>query len=305
MNRIFLFATLFLTSVSLVQAQPEDAPNQHPEQNFHRDGNWGNPANGKWDGPTMWITSDGNGEIYVLSRTAPFVRIFDRNGNFIRAWNGDGEISNPHSITIDSDGNAWITETYSHIVLKFDADGSHLMTLGIRDESGDNDAVDRFNQPNHVFVHDNGDVYVSDGYVNSRIVQFNAEGEFVRIIGGFGGPRDGEFQAVHGVAVDNRGRIIANDSENFRVNVFNADGSFAESWPYPSRGGIEIVDDRIYISDVNEGEVNILTMEGKLIDKAYAPRAHGLAVDSDGTIYTSGASRMTVYKLTAKQALDN
>ncbi len=71
----------------------------------------------------------------------------------------------------------------------------HLMTLGIRDESGDNDAVDRFNQPNHVFVHDNGDVYVSDGYVNSRIVQFNAEGEFVRIIGGFGGPRDGEFQA--------------------------------------------------------------------------------------------------------------
>jgi len=57
---------------------------------------------------------------------------------------------------------------------------------------------------------------------------------------------------------------------------------------------------RTLSSDVNEGEVNILTMEGKLIDKAYAPRAHGLAVDLDGTIYTSGALRMTVYKLTAK-----
>ncbi len=109
---------------------------------------------------------------------------------------------------------------------------------------------------------------------------------------------------MHGVAVDNLGRIIANDSENFRVNVFNADGSFAKAG-LPVTWRYRIVDDRIYISDVNEGEVNILTMEGKLIDKAYAPRAHGLAVDSDGTIYIPGASRMTVYKLTAKQALDN
>ena len=300
MVRKLLITLVLLAAFSVVQGQPEDAPNQYPEQNFNRDGSWGNPVQGKWDGATMWIAADGKGQIYVLSRVAPFVRIYNREGNFIRAWDGEGELSNPHSITIDNDGNAWITETFSHIALKFDSNGKHLMTLGKRGEPGGNDVEDRFNQPNHVYVHHNGDIYVSDGYVNSRIVQFNAEGEFVRIIGGFGGPRDGEFQAVHGVAVDNRGRIIANDSENFRVNVFNADGSFAESWPYPSRGGIEIVDDRIYISDVNEGEVNILTMEGKLLDKAYAPRAHGLAVDSDGTIYTSGASRMTVYKLTAK-----
>ena len=299
MFRLFTFALALMTSATLL-AQPEGAPNQNPEQNFNRDSNWANPPGGEWEGSTIWVTADGKGQIYVLLRSAPHVRIFDRDGNFIRSWNGDGEITNPHSITIDNDGNAWITETYSHIVVKFDPDGKHLMTLGQRDESGDNDDFQRFNQPNHVFIHDNGDIYVSDGYVNSRIVHFNAQGEFIRIIGGVGGPRDGEFQAVHGVAVDDRGRIITNDSENFRVNVFNADGSFSESWPYVSRGGIEILGDRIYVSDVNQGEVNILSMDGELIDTAYAPRAHGLGVDTDGTIYTSGASRQTVWKLTPK-----
>ena len=296
---IALSIALFVSTTSL--AQPEGAPNQNPEQNFSRDGNWGNPEDGKWNGNTSWVAADGEGQIYVLVRSTPFVRIYDRDGNFIRAWDGEGEIANPHSITIDNDGNAWITETYSHLVIKFDNDGRHLMTLGQRDMPGDNDDENRFNQPNHVFIHDNGDIYVSDGYVNSRIVHFNAQGEFIRIIGGTGGSREGEFQAVHGVAVDDRGRIITNDSENFRVNVFNADGSFAESWPYVSRGGIEIVGDRIYVSDVNQGEVNILNMEGERIDTAYAPRAHGLAVDADGTIYTSGASRQTVWKLTQKE----
>ena len=300
MLRTLLTTALILFGFTAVQAQPEGAANQNPAQNFTRDGNWGDAVDGKWDGSTSWVAADGKGQIFVLVRSTPYVRIFDRDGNFIRAWDGDGEISNPHSISIDDEGNAWITETFSHIVLKFDPDGNHLMTLGQRDMPGDNDVEDRFNQPNHVFVHDNGDIYVSDGYVNSRIVHFSPAGEFIRIIGGVGGPRDGEFQAVHGVAVDSNGRIITNDSENFRVNVFNADGSFAESWPYVSRGGIEIVGDRIYVSDVNQGEVNILSMEGELIDTAYAPRAHGLAVDSDGTIYTSGASRMTVYKLTKK-----
>ena len=102
------------------------------------------------------------------------------------------------------------------------------------------------------------------------------------------------------MALDSQGNILINDSENFRVNVFNANGQFVESWPIPSRGGIEVRDNNMtYISDVNEGTVSIL-INGNLLETAYAPRAHGLAVDTDGSIYTSGASRMTVYKLTRK-----
>jgi streptogramin lyase len=291
------FMVILLLVTGLATGQPENAPDQNPVQNFVRDGQW---AGGEWDGNTMWVTTNRQGEVYVLVRAEPHVRIFDREGNFLRAFNGEGAIANPHSITVDKEGNVWITETYSHIVVKFSPEGLPLMTLGERDQPGDNDSMTRFQQPNHVFIHDNGDIYVSDGYVNSRIVQLGPDGKFRRIIGGVGGPRDGEFQAVHGVVVDADGRIIANDSENFRVNVFNKNGKFLESWPYQSRGGIEILDDRIYVSDVNQGAVYILDLNGRLLDTAYAPRAHGMGVDSDGTIYTSGASHRTVFKLTPK-----
>lgn len=301
MTRLLLCCAVCLSTVAF--AQREDAPVQNPAQNYYRDGTWAR-ADGNWGGNTSWVTVDGKGLVYVLVRSMPYVRVFTRDGAFVRAWSGPVELQSAHSITIDSEDNAWISDSAAHAIYKYNAAGELLMTLGVPGEAGDNESRDKFNQPNHVFIADsdngNGDIYVSDGYVNSRIVQFDAEGNFLRIIGGKGGPRDGEFQAVHGVAVDAAGRIITNDSENFRINVFDKDGGFLESWAYPSRGGIEIVNDRIYVSDVNEGEVNILTLDGELIDTAYAPRAHGLGVDSDGTIYTSGASRMTVYKLTKK-----
>jgi hypothetical protein len=297
MTRLLLCIAFSLSTFAI--AQPEGAPNQDPEQNFERDPNWAH-NDGNWNGNTSWVTTDGKGQVYVLTRAKPYVRIYTTAGDFVKSWSGAEEIGSAHSITIDDQSNAWISDSARHVIRKYDGDGNLLMTLGTPDEPGENDTRDHFNQPNHVFIHASGDIYVSDGYVNSRIVHFAADGTFKRIIGGRGGSRDGEFQAVHGVAVADDGRIITNDSENFRMNVFKADGSFAESWPYVSRGGIEIVNDRIYVSDVNEGEVNILSMDGELIDTAYAPRAHGLGVDTDGTIYTSGASRMTVYKLTPK-----
>jgi hypothetical protein len=71
-----------------------------------------------------------------------------------------------------------------------------------------------------------------------------------------------------------------------------------ESWPYPSRGGIAVApDDTVYISDVNAGVVNIVK-DGTLLDRVSAERAHGMGIDSDGSIYVSGASRMTVMKIT-------
>jgi len=291
-------ALVFSCSVTL--AQPEGSANMNPAQNFHRDGNW---AGVEWDGNTSWVTVDGKGLVYVLVRNKPYVRIYTRDGSFVRDWSGPEELGSAHSITIDASGNAWISDSKRHVIRKYDTNGQLLMTLGKPDTAGDNDSRDTFNQPNHVFIvesgHDKGDIYVSDGYVNSRVVHFSATGEFKRIIGGVQGSGPGEFQAVHGVALDSRGNILINDSENFRVNVYDPDGNYLETWPFPSRGGIEVRNDVVYISDVNQGEVNIVK-DGQLLDTAYAPRAHGLAVDTDGTLYTSGASRKTVFKLTPK-----
>jgi sugar lactone lactonase YvrE len=256
------------------------------------------PAGTEWGGSTSWITADGKGSIIVLVRTAPYFRQFTRDGAFVKAWGEDGMFESAHSVTVDSQGFFWVTDSVGHVVRKLSADGKLLMTLGKKGASGDNTSRDMFNQPNHVAIAPNGDVYVSDGYQNARVVHFTASGQFVRIIGGVKGSAPGQLQVPHGVALDSRGRILVNDSDNQRVSVFDKDGKYVESWPFPSRGGIVVMpDDTVYVSDVNQGTINI-AKNGVRIDTATADRAHGLGVDTDGSIYVSGASRMTVMKLT-------
>jgi len=263
------------------------------------DATWAQLPDGKpWGGNTTWITADGKGNVLVLVRTAPYFRVFTRDGRFVRAFGADGMFESAHSVTIDAQGFLWVTDSAAHVVYKLDPDGRVLMTLGKRGVAGDNASRDLFNQPNHVAIAPNGDIYVSDGYVNARIVHFTPNGQFIRVIGGVKGSQPGQLQLPHGVALDAQNRILVNDSDNQRISVFDRFGRFIESWPYPSRGGIAVsADDTVYVSDVNVGIVNILK-DGKKIDSVAADRAHGMGIDSDGSIYVSGASRMTVSKLT-------
>jgi sugar lactone lactonase YvrE len=266
---------------------------------FKVDASWAQlPQGTTWNGNTTWITADGKGNVVVLVRTAPYFRVFSRDGAFVKAFGDNGLFESAHSVTIDAQGFLWVTDSAAHVVHKFSPDGRLLMTLGKKGVAGDNTSRDLFNQPNHVAIAPNGDIYVSDGYVNARVVHFSSAGQFVRIIGGVKGSQAGQLQLPHGVALDSRGRILINDSDNQRVSIFDKDGKYVESWPYPSRGGIAVAaDDTVYISDVNAGIVNIVK-NGKLIDRVSADRAHGMGIDSDGSIYVSGASRMTVMKIT-------
>jgi peptidylamidoglycolate lyase len=266
--------------------------------NYKVDSSWAQLPNGTtWGGNTTWITADGKGNVVVLVRTAPYFRVFTRDGRFVKSFGDEGLFESAHSVTIDERGSLWVTDSAAHVVHKFSPDGRLLMTLGKKGVVGDNASRELFNQPNHVAVATNGDVYVSDGYQNARVVHFTGSGQFIRIIGGVKGSQPGQLQLPHGVALDSRGRILINDSDNKRVSVFDKDGKFVEAWPYPSRGGIAVAaDDTVYVSDVNDGIVNIVK-NGKLIDSVSADRAHGMSIDTDGSIYVSGASRMTVTKI--------
>lgn len=289
------FAALLLAIMPLATVQAQS------ESDYAVNSEWAKlPNGGTWDGSTSWITADGKGNIVVLVRTAPYFRMFKRDGTFVKAWGGETAISTPHSLTIDHENNYWVSDSTGHQILKFNAQGDLLLTLGTKGKAGDNTSKDLFNQPNHVAIAPNGDIYVSDGYVNARVVQFAPNGTFARIIGGNMGTDPGQLKVPHGVALDSKGRILINDSDNARVSVFDPNGKFVESWAYPSRGGIEVAaDDTVYVSDVNAGVVNVLK-DGKRIATYNAPRAHGLGVDTDGTIYASGASRMTVMKIEKK-----
>jgi len=262
----------------------------HAQTGWSVDMNWAQVPGGEWDGATTWIDADGHGQVLVMVRTAPFFRLFDRDGNFIRSWGENDNYGNAHSVTWDAQGFVWATDSVRHVVYRYNPAGEIVFTLGKPDEAGDNASQTLFNQPNHVFIAANGDIFVSDGYVNSRVVQFDSQGNYLRQFGGTKGSADGELDTPHGVAADSTGRVLVNDSGNQRVAVFDSEGNFLESWPVRSRGGIEVdASDTVYVSDVNAGAVTILK-NGQVVDAvAVDGRPHGLALDSNGTLFVSDA----------------
>ena len=147
---------------------------------------------------------------------------------------------------------------------------------------------------------------MSDGYVNSRVVQFTADGTLVRIFGGKKGGGPGELNTPHGVAIDTQGRVLVADSGNKRVAIFAKDGAFLKAVPAPSRGGIVATPDgSVYVSDVNAGAVTVLRQD-QIVDVIKVDgRPHGLAVDPrTGDVYTSStlANQWNVSKTSLKKA---
>ena len=112
---------------------------------------------------------------------------YDESGKFLRSI-GDGLFTHPHGLRIDHDDNLWITDDGSHLVLKLSPQGHVLLVLGRKDVAAESDWL--FNQPTDVAFGKNGQVYVSDGYGNSRIVEFDHEGKFIRAWGKFLTPHE-------------------------------------------------------------------------------------------------------------------
>jgi sugar lactone lactonase YvrE len=267
------------------------------------------PAGTAWGGLTTWVAADGKGTVIVLVRKAPYFRVFTSDGKFVKSWGDEGLFNEAHSVQFDRDGFIWATDPNDHVVHKFNTDGKLIMTLGKKGVPGDNASHDTFNRPNAVTIATNGDIYVSDGYINSRVVQFSKEGKFIKIIGGTKGNGPGQLQLPHGVAIDSKGRLLVADSDNKRIAVFDKDGKFIENWPAPCRGNIVVMsDDTVYASDVNAGAVSILK-EGKIVDVIHVEgRPHGMDVDPTTLdVYTSSsvAQSPNVTKSSRKKVASN
>jgi sugar lactone lactonase YvrE len=291
-----------LASLALAQA-PAPAAAAPLNPNYEINKAWAQlPADMPWGGNTSSIAADGKGNVVVMVRTAPYFRVFTREGKFVKAWGDAGFFTLAHSAMFDRDGNIWATDSNGHAVYKFDANGKQLMMLGKKGTGGDDTSQDLFNRPDAVAIAANGDIYVSDGYINSRVVHFNKDGKFIRIIGGKKGAEPGQLQLPHGVVIDSKGRIIVGDSDNKRVTVFDKDGKFVETWPFQSRGGMLITsDDTVYVSEVATGSIYLIK-DGKLIDTITGlGRPHGITMDTDGSLYAADSAGTAVMKITKKK----
>jgi DNA-binding beta-propeller fold protein YncE len=193
---------------------------------YEADANWPQrPAGVAW-GAMPGVAVDALDQVWLFTRAEPPVQVYTAAGKFVRSW-GQGQIGISHLLRFDARGNVWLTDVKFHVVRQFTPTGTLLRTLGTAGVSGE-DAT-HFYKPTDVAITPAGDTYVSDGYGNNRVVQFDAEGKFVRTWGKLGtGP--GEFSTPHSIVVDSHGRLYVADRNNARIQVFDRQGQFLAQW---------------------------------------------------------------------------
>jgi DNA-binding beta-propeller fold protein YncE len=172
--------------------------------------------------------------------------------------------THPHGLRIDGDDKLSTTDDGSHLVLKLSPTGHVLLVLGRKDVAAESDWL--FNQPTDVAFGKNGEVYVSDGYGNPRVVKFAREGKFLKAWGKYRtGP--GEFKLPHSIVVDGQGNVHVGDRENKRIESFDADGNFLREWTglgYPY-GLFITADQHIWMVDGGYDRILELDPGGKIL----------------------------------------
>jgi DNA-binding beta-propeller fold protein YncE len=169
---------------------------------------------------------------------------FDEKGNYVKEWGQNAYgFSFAHAIRFDKDDNLWVIDEGSNMVMKFNPQGLVTLVLGRKDEAVDymerfleeGRKVDgatltapgsgagrggSFGRPTDVAFDLQGDIFVADGYTNSRVAKFNKDGDFIKSIGKRGN-QPGEFSTPHTIANDAKGNIYVGDRGNSRIQVFD------------------------------------------------------------------------------------
>ena len=245
------------------------------------------------------VTIDKHDQIFVFNRGEHPVIVLDPNGQVIRtgAIGITGEV--PHFIKIDREENVWVADEGAHRVLKLDPEMKKiLLEIGVKDEAGYDSA--HLDSPADVAITSKGEILIADGYGNNRITKYTPEGRYLDQWGG--GPEDtgtgpGEFDLPHAILVDSKDRVYVLDRENYRIQMFDTDGTFQGQldglgyiW------GIALSpDERHMFMTEHESEqvLKVSLPDGEIVSRWGGPGrgpgefdwAHGLAVDSHGAVY--------------------
>ncbi len=230
--------------------------------------------------------------------------LLDRqSGKIINSW-GAGIFIMPHGVTVDKNNNVWVTDVGLNQVFKFNHDGNLLMTLGITKVDGNDSSY--FDRPTDVAIADDGSFYVSDGYGNSRIIKFSADGKYL-FEWGKKGRGEAEFNIPHGLDLDEKGNVYVADRENDRVQVFDSSGQFLKQFSNKNFGNIcsvvfdkrnkklIAVDDVTFLKIKHRGSDIIIFDSTGNIQTRFGRSGfydgpiswyHDVAIDDKGNIYT-------------------
>ena len=241
------------------------------------------------------VAVDSEDRVYVFQRQGSPVLVFDHAGHFVESWHRqNGLPADAHHIHVGPDDTVYLTDRDSHMVLLYDTQGELLRSLGTRDEAA---MQAPFNHPADACVAPAGEIYVADGYGNSSVHRFSADGEYISSFGSPGrGP--GQFVVPHSIRVSQDGRVYVADRENHRVQVFTSEGEFLAEWTdFKCPMGVHIdADQVVYVTD-QIPRISLYTLDGELLARGRTFEGmHQVYTDSQGSIYGIDTANQRVQK---------
>ena len=267
------------------------------------------------DGLKAW--QDEGGVLGVDARWEHCILVLDGAGNVVEVWTQwDAMLARPHAVYVspyDPDRHVWIVDDFRHAIFKFTNDGRELVqTIGTYNERGSD--TTHFFRPTFMAWLPNGDFFVADGYENTRVVKFDAAGNYLLEWGDKGAPpnemRPGFFNNVHGIAVDPQTRrVFVNDRQNRRIQVFDENGDYLDQWSVgDAPADIHLImitaDGYLWAADRGTNKILKYDLDGNFLYSwgtwGTFPGGlwgvHGMSVDQDGNFYVAEVDAGRVQK---------
>jgi hypothetical protein len=191
---------------------------------------------GRYLGEAIGVATNSKGHVFVYTRSANTQLFeFDQNGVFVREIGaGAYNFEFAHSVRVDPQDNIWVVDEGTNTITRFNPEGHITMVLGRRPPAvlgmlqspvpGPKPPAAKytFGRPTDVAWDPQGNIFISDGYVNHRVVKFDKNGRFVKQVGSQNaGAEPSQFNTPHGIAVDGNGNVYVADRGNNRMQVFD------------------------------------------------------------------------------------
>ena len=304
------------------------------------------------------VAVNSQGRVFVFSRSSPTgggpaygisaAQLFEfgpsgvfiaEHGRGLYAW------AFAHGLAIDANDNIWTVDKGSNMVVRMNPEGRVVWIFGRKAESSSENARPiehhdpllppqdgRFREPTDVAFDSQGNIYITDGYVNSRVAKYDVNGDWVMSWGEPGaGP--GQFETPHAIAIDRNDNVYVGDRSNARIQVFDAEGNFQRMFSVatPIAPGSKAVNgstpadltnvaangapnalcippgsDVIYVGETTfPGRIIKATLQGEVIgivgnsgrNLGEFSGGHGLACPSENVLFVAETSNSRVQKL--------
>jgi NHL repeat len=298
-------------------------------------------------GATLGVSTNSKGHLFVYSRTNPqgiarggraaMLWEFDENHKFVKEWGPNNYAASfAHSVRVDKDDNVWIVDEGSGMVVEFDPEARPVFWLGRTPEAIDyletyverdsaaaarlqanpppphpGGRIGEFNRPTDVTWDSHGNIFVSDGYGNSRVVKISPGGKWVKTVGTYGNGQD-QFNLPHGICADSQDNIYVADRTNRRIQVYDADLNYKRTITHVASPWTVCVNpgspQYLFSGDGSTGRIYKFDLSGKMLGWAQTSLGRGgddtgdlvhmLTAPAANVLYIGSASLWDVQTIT-------